>query len=110
MSQQFQPQYAPYQYNVLPTSGLATASLVTGILGFVLLPLVCSIIAIVTGYAARNETRSIPPRASGDGMATAGIVMGYVQLGLIAVALLCVILSVFLPLGLAGLFGGSQSY
>ena len=78
----------------LPTSSLAIASLVTGILGFVLAPVVCSIAALWTGYAARKDTRSVPPRASGDGMATAGIVMGYIQLGLACAGTLCMIVYV----------------
>ena len=72
----------------LPRSSLAIASLVTGILGF-MGPVLFSIAALWTGYAARKETRSQPPRASGDGMATAGIVMGYIQLALVGVGALC---------------------
>ena len=85
------PNYVPPAPS-LPTSGLAIASLITGILGFVLAPIVCSLIAIFTGYAARKETRSVPPRASGDGMATAGITMGYIQIGLAVIGLCCFIL------------------
>jgi hypothetical protein len=83
------PTDAPPQPS-LPTSGLATASLVAGIAGFVMLPVLASIVALWAGYAARKETRSQPPRASGDGMATAGIVMGYIQLALAGIAALCV--------------------
>lgn len=79
-------------YVVLPTSTLATVSLVAGILGFLGLPIIASIVAIWTGYEARKETRSIPPRASGDGMATAGIVMGWIQIGLAVVGVCCLIL------------------
>src|SRR5574340_591608 len=75
----------------LSTSGLATASLICGILGFVMLPVLASIAALWTGYAARQETRSQPPRASGDGMATAGIVMGYIQLALACIGALCLV-------------------
>jgi uncharacterized membrane protein YqjE len=85
-----QPTQAPPQAG-LPASGLATASLVAGIAGFVMLPVLASIIALWTGYQARKETRSQPPRASGDGMATAGIVMGYIQLALACVGALCLI-------------------
>ena len=93
-------QQSPIQnvyYTPLPTSGMAIASLVTGILGF-MGPVVFSLIAIVTGYSARKETRAIPPRATGDGMATAGIVMGYIQLGLAALVLCCVLAGFFIPL------------
>jgi hypothetical protein len=84
----------PQQLNttVLPSSTLAIVSLVAGVLGFVMLPVIASIVALWTGYAARKETRAIPPTASGDGMATAGIVMGWIQLGLAVVGLCCIIL------------------
>lgn len=74
-----------------PTSGLAVASLVSGILGFTMLPLVGALVALLTGYAARAETRSVPPRAGGDSLATAGIIMGWVQIGLSVLAGLCVV-------------------
>jgi len=66
----------------LPTSTLAIVSLVAGILGFTLLPAIGTVVALITGTLARQETRSHPPRASGDGLATAGIVMGWIQVGL----------------------------
>ena len=82
---------------VLPTSTLATVSLVAGILGFSFLPIIASIVAIWAGYEARKETRSVPPKASGDGLATAGIVMGWIQVGLTFVGVcLAVIFFVFL--------------
>jgi hypothetical protein len=89
-------------YMPLPTSGLATVSMITGILGFVMFPVVCSIIAIVTGYQARKETRSVPPRASGDGMATAGIVMGWIQIGLAVVGVCCLLAYLVFVVGLIG--------
>lgn len=89
MNQQNVPQNM--NYPILPTSTMATVSLIAGILGFFLFPLIASIIAIWTGYEARKETRSVPPRASGDGMATAGIVMGWIQIGLIILSICCLI-------------------
>ena len=85
---------------VPPTSTLATVSLIAGILGFMGLPIIASIVAIWTGYAARQETRSVPPRASGDGMATAGIVMGWIQVGLAVVAICCFVAYFVLVIGL----------
>ena len=90
MNQQNLPQNT--NYTILPTSTLATVSLIAGILGFIMLPVIGSIVALWAGYAARKETRTIPPIASGDGMATAGIVMGWIQLGLAVVGLCCFIL------------------
>lgn len=75
--------------SMLPTSTLATISMIAGILGFIAFPVVGSIVAIWTGYAARKETRAVPPIAGGDGMATAGIVMGWIQVGLAFVSLCC---------------------
>lgn len=75
--------------SLLPTSPLALVSLVSALLGFTFVPVAGGIVAIVTGYLARNETRAVPPRASGDGMATAGIVMGWIQIGLLVVGICC---------------------
>ena len=86
MDQQNLPQ--SYQ-SVLPSSTLATVSLIAGILGFTMLPLVASIVALIAGYEARKETRAVPPRASGDGLATAGIVMGWIQIGLGVIGICC---------------------
>jgi len=61
------------------TNGAATASLVFGILGLLLGPL--SIPALVLGYRARSAgARSQQPRD--PGLATAGIVLGWVGLAL----------------------------
>jgi hypothetical protein len=73
----------------LQTSTLAIVSLVAGLLGFAGFPIIASIIAIITGAMARQETRAVPPRATGDGMATAGIIMGVIQLVLVVIGLCC---------------------
>jgi cytochrome c biogenesis protein CcdA len=80
---------------------MAIASLVTGILGF-LGPVVFSLIAIFTGYAARKETRAQPPRVSGDGFATAGIIMGWIQIGLAALAICLTLVLLLLGVGIFG--------
>lgn len=86
--------------NMLPSSTLAIVSLVSALLGFTFVPVIGGIVALVTGYMARNETRSIPPKASGDGMATAGIIMGWVQLGLLVVGICCVVVYFVFIVGL----------
>jgi hypothetical protein len=77
--------------DLLPTSTLAIVSLVSGILGFTFVPVIGTIVALITGYMARRETRSIPARVSGDGLATAGIIMGWIQVALIVVGVCCAI-------------------
>ena len=87
-----QPELPPVMIEtMLPTSTLAIVSLVSALLGFTFVPVIGGIVAIVTGHMARNETRSIPPKASGDGMATAGIIMGWIQIGLLVIGICCAI-------------------
>lgn len=64
------------------TSALAITSLVTGLLGWTLLPWLGSLIAIVTGHLARGEIRRAPERYDGDGLAIAGLVLGYAMLAI----------------------------
>jgi hypothetical protein len=77
--------------DLLPSSTLAIVSLISGILGFTFAPILGTIVALITGYMARSETRSIPPRASGDGLATAGIIMGWIQVALLVIGICCAI-------------------
>ena len=87
-----QPNLPPnISIDLLPSSTLAIVSLISAILGFTFVPVVGTIVALVTGYMARNETRSVPPRASGDGLATAGIIMGWIQVGLLVIGVCCAI-------------------
>lgn len=60
------------------TSSLAIASLVSGILGWTLLPFIGTLVAIVTGHMARAEIRRRPLELEGDGLALAGLIMGWV--------------------------------
>ncbi len=76
----------------LPTSTLALVSLIAGIVGILFLPVIGGIVAIVTGNMARKETRSYPPTHTGDGMATAGMVMGWLSL-LLWIIICCVIVT-----------------
>jgi hypothetical protein len=69
------------------TSGLAIASLLLGIGGLTILPLLGSILAIIFGYMARREIRQRPYELQGDGMALAGIIMGWIAVGLAIVGL-----------------------
>lgn len=75
------------------TSGTAIASLILGILAWVALPLIGAILAVVLGHIARSEIRRSPPGSvEGDGMAIAGLVLGYLHLGLLLVAIALVML------------------
>lgn len=63
------------------TSGTAVASLVIGIASWVVLPIIGAIAAIICGHVARGEIRRMPPGSmEGNGMALAGLILGYGQL------------------------------
>lgn len=61
------------------TSSLAVTSLVAGILGWTLLPVLGTIVAIITGHMARKEIRTSGGRLDGDGLAIGGLVLGWVS-------------------------------
>ena len=94
--------------SLLPTSTLAIVSLIGGILGFTAMPVLGTIVALITGYMARKETRAVPPTAGGDGMATAGIIMGWVQVGLTVLGLCCMAAYFIFVVGAIGVSSVSQ--
>lgn len=81
------------------TSGLAIASLVSGILAWFTTPLVflviptplCTIAAIVCGHMARSEIRRNAGMA-GNGMAIAGLVLGYSVVACLVLAVAAILL------------------
>jgi hypothetical protein len=64
-----------------PTNGFAIASLVLGIVGFIFV--VPSILALIFGYIARSQIKE--RGENGAGLAIAGIVLGWVVVGGLAV-------------------------
>ncbi|MBI2396245.1 MAG: DUF4190 domain-containing protein [Xanthomonadales bacterium] len=75
-----------------PTSTTAILSLVFGLLAWLMVPLLGSIAAIVCGHLARGEIRRAGGQLEGDGMAIAGLVLGYLQMALVLFALVAVML------------------
>jgi hypothetical protein len=59
------------------TNGLAIASFVCSIIGFLLITLV---LAIVLGFVARSQIRNSRGQQKGDGLAIAGIIIGFAWL------------------------------
>ena len=74
------------------TSALAVISLVFGIVGWLPVPVIGSIVAIVTGHLARAEIRRNPQGLEGDGLAIAGLVLGYAALALWVLAIMVMFL------------------
>ncbi len=80
------PEGTPYS-PPKPNSSMAIVSLVMGILGLSLLPILGSIVAVITGYMARNEISQSMGNLGGEGLATAGLVLGWVGIGLTVLGL-----------------------
>jgi hypothetical protein len=80
--------------NAMPrqTSTLALISLIAGILGWSLVPFFGSIAAVICGHLARKEIRQAPDRLEGDGLAIAGLVLGYLSIAMAVLAVLALFL------------------
>lgn len=74
------------------TSALAVVSLVMGIASWTVMPFVGSVVAIITGHMARGEIRRRPLELEGDGLALAGLILGWVNVGLVLLGILAFLL------------------
>jgi hypothetical protein len=61
---------------------MAIISLVAGILGLTVFPILGSIVAVVLGHMAKGEIARSQGTLGGDGLATFGLVLGYIGVGL----------------------------
>ena len=71
-----------------PTSGKAIASLVCGVFTF-FLP--ASVAAIILGHISLSEIRNSAGRIGGRGLATTGLVLGYLGLVIISIGIVAAI-------------------
>lgn len=89
----------PPPYQSLPpmtrSSTMALVSLIAGIAGWTVLPFLGSIVAIITGHMAKSEINKSGGTVTGGGMATIGLILGYLSV-VLGVCLICVL--VILPL------------
>lgn len=93
------------------TNTMAVVSLVSGIASWLGIPLLGAIAAIITGHMARSQIRQSHGMEEGDGLAVAGLVLGYLNLvlscvlpilifaGVISVGGLCSVCSVITESG-----------
>jgi hypothetical protein len=99
---QVQYQYGPpQQYGYAPPppkNDLGVWSLVTGILSWILCPLVLGIVAVATGNASRKAIRD--GLANNTGAATAGLILGWINIALFGAGVL-----VWLGIVIVGLLG-----
>ena len=98
------------QYSPLPpaqnTSTLAIVSPISGIAAWFLIPFIAAVAAVITGHMAKNEIKKSNGMIGGNGMATAGLVLGYIQLGL--GLCLCLVVVVMLVFGMTIPFIGNS--
>ena len=96
-----------YQYAAAPQYGYAPPppkndlgvwSLVTGILSWILCPLVLGIVAVATGNASRKAIRD--GLANNTGAATAGLILGWINIALFGAGIL-----IWVGIALVGLLG-----
>jgi hypothetical protein len=76
-----QPPAQPYAGWVPPprTPGQAYAAMILGIIGlFPICPVILSVIAVILGFMAKNEIERSGGQLGGSGIATAGIITGFV--------------------------------
>lgn len=95
---------APAQ-NVLPrTSTMAIVSLILGITTWCILPIIGAIIAIITGHIARGEIRRSEGQLTGDGLALAGLILGYLQIFIVVIPVCVIVILALLGPSIGNVF------
>lgn len=92
-----------------PTSSLALVSLILGILGWVILPLIGSVLAVVFGHVALGEIDRSGGQLGGRGMAQAGPVLGYSAVALEVLGVVVFVVFPVLGCGFCGVCGALTS-
>jgi hypothetical protein len=85
----------------MPKNDLGVWSLVTGILSWVMCPVVLGVAAIVTGHASMRAVRE--GQADNGAMATVGLVLGWLNVILVAGGLLVWLVVALVFVGAAGI-------
>ena len=74
------------------TSALAVASLIAGIFSWILMPFIAGVVAVICGHMARGEIKRSNGTLEGDGLAIAGLILGYLQIVLVILTVAAVML------------------
>ncbi|MDA0768517.1 MAG: DUF4190 domain-containing protein [Verrucomicrobia bacterium] len=78
-----------------PQNGLAITSLVLGIVSIVAMTLIITAIpGVVCGHIARRQIREAPGVQSGEGMAIAGLILGYIAI-ILSLAFIALMVAMF---------------
>jgi len=76
----------------IKTSSNATVSLICGILAWLGVFGLGGVLAVIFGHVAKKEIRTASEEIGGDGMATAGLILGYLNLAATVLGVLLAIL------------------
>jgi hypothetical protein len=98
----YQEPYSSPPSTSRPTSTMAIVSLVAGILGLTLFPFFGSIVAVITGPMAKKEIQQSMGSLEGEGLAKAGIIIGWIGIGLGVLGCCGAIIAFVIPMLLAG--------
>jgi hypothetical protein len=85
------PGYPPVRTQ-LPTEPMAVASFVAALVAWFFCPVIAAVLAIIFGFIARSNIRQSNGTLGGDGFAMAGLIIGFVNLGVILLAVLVIII------------------
>jgi hypothetical protein len=88
---------------------LATISLVFGILAYIILPFVGSLVAVITGHSAIKQIKASNGMLRGMGNAKAGLILGYIQIGFEAIAIIVIVVLSLLAPAIGSTFSGINS-
>ncbi|HWS57007.1 MAG TPA: DUF4190 domain-containing protein [Actinotalea sp.] len=79
-----------YAYGAPQTNNsLAIVSLIAGIVGLTVVPFIGSIVAVITGHMAKKQIAQTGE--GGGGLATGGLVTGYIGIALSIIAIIAII-------------------
>ncbi|KHK96844.1 hypothetical protein LK09_13370 [Microbacterium mangrovi] len=101
------PAYGAPAYVAPPTNTLAVVSLIAGIASWVVLPFVAAVVAVITGHMSLGRIKQ--SGESGRGMALAGVILGWVNIGLSILATVLVVVLVLGAFGIAASHGSLNS-
>lgn len=99
------PGYAGYA-PAAKTNTLAIVSLISAIVGFVLIPFIASLVAVITGHMSLGQIKKTGEQ--GRGLALAGTIIGWVGIGLTVLSVIALL--AFLPFFITMIENSPSSY
>lgn len=94
--------YTGYPMTAAPViNTVAIVSLILGIVGWILPIGLIALGAVISGHIARNQIRQSNGTMTGDKLALAGMILGYIQIGLVVVGI-CGFIALIVVAAVAG--------